>query len=104
MSENLLELVPERIAQWVEEDGRIVLLKPKVKSARVRKFMVRPNYRVKLDDYGSWVWKNIDDARSVEEIGGILRDKYGESIEPLYERLGDFLSILEENGLIRLKK
>jgi len=103
MSENLLELVPKQTVQWVEEDGRIVLLKPKTRFEFIRKRMTKRDYRIKLDDYGSLVWKNIDGTKSVEEIGKILRDSFGDAVEPVYDRLGEFLSIMEENGLIKLK-
>lgn len=97
------DLIPERAAQWIEEDNIVVLLKPKIKTRIIRKWMIKPDYRIKLDSYGSFVWKSIDGNRSVEDIGKMLKESFGDSVEPLYERLCEFISILRENGLIKLK-
>jgi len=97
------DLIPERAAQWIEDDGKVVILKPKIKVRIIRSLMVRPDYRIKLDSYGSFIWKSIDGNRSVEDIGKMLKESFGENVEPLYERLSEFISILHENGLIKLK-
>ncbi|HHU77464.1 MAG TPA: PqqD family protein [Clostridiales bacterium] len=56
--------------------------------------------RIRLDDRGSYVWQMIDGYRTVEEIGGLLNEKFGERAAPIYERLWVFLRILSNNGFI----
>lgn len=50
--------------------------------------------RVILDGFGSFVFLQIDGKRSVEEIGCLLDEKYGEDAHPLYERLLLFLNYI----------
>jgi hypothetical protein len=61
---------------------------------------IAPNYRVKLDRYGSWVWQLCDGKTTVRDLGLSLKEKFGPDIEPLYPRLIEFLKHLEKNGLI----
>ncbi len=56
--------------------------------------------RIELDGFGSFIWKQIDGKRDVYEIGKLVKDKFGQEAEPLYERLTEFLHILRSNGFI----
>jgi hypothetical protein len=51
--------------------------------------------RVKLDGFGSFIFLQIDGKRTVEEIGHLLDEKYGEEAHPLYERLLLFLNYID---------
>lgn len=62
---------------------------------------IRPEFNLNLDAYGSFVWLLIDGRTSVRELGLILKEEYGKSVEPLYDRLAHFLSLLERNRLVR---
>lgn len=55
---------------------------------------------IKLDELGSTVWKLIDGSRNVFEIGELVREKFGEGCEPLYDRLVLFLRYLNRRGWI----
>ncbi|WP_346354758.1 PqqD family protein [Azotosporobacter soli] len=57
-----------------------------------------PEYtRRSLDEYGSYVFLQIDGRRTVREIGENLEEKYGEQAQPLYERLLLYLKHLNVN-------
>ena len=106
---NLLTLIPERNARFEEqENGKITLLKPRFKTAwiqqRMSRIMKHPDYKIHLDDVGSFVWKQMDGFRNVEEIGRRLKETFGEKVEPVYDRLGEFLAILDRNKFIRLRQ
>ena len=105
---NLLDLRPERSAEWeTGEDGRVVLLIPKFRNP----FMVRwvlpmlssKVFRVKLDTFGSFVWKACDGSSTVEDLGEHMRREFGESAEPVFERIGTFLRKLEREEFIRIR-
>ena len=105
---NLLDLIPVRNIEWKKsEKGLAVLLKPKYQSAFLQKHVLprfkNPHYRIKLDDFGSFVWEASDGTRTVKETGELLRNKFGEEIDPLYERLSQFFHSLEKNGFIIFK-
>jgi hypothetical protein len=97
---NLLDLIPERTAEFEIDEGRIVtILAPRFRNRLMKRlFALRGSsgcIRVKLDDIGSEVWLLCDGQKSVKEIADPLREKFKERIEPCYERLGVFFQQLE---------
>lgn len=109
-TDNYLELVPMKSDRytWTEnKDGivRIIIPRDKALDKIVRAFFKTPsNMNIDLDGYGSAVWKAIDGKRTVEEIGDLMKREFGESVEPLYERLGTFINQLRNNKFLTLEK
>ncbi len=105
---NLLELIPVKNLDWEkQDDGIIVLLKPKFKHPFLKKHVLsrlkRPFYRVKLDDVGSFIWEQCDGKTPVKHVAQSLKEEFGEKIEPLHDRLALFLQHLERNHFIVFK-
>jgi hypothetical protein len=105
---NLLELIPDQnILSEKTEDGLYVLLKPKYRHPWMVKHILprlkSPHYKIKLDDIGSFIWGLCDGKKTVKEISGKLKEKFGDKVEPLYERLGDFFQNLEKNKFITFR-
>lgn len=105
---NLLDLIPVRNIKWEKkEDGLIVLLKPKFELVLLRKYILprlkKPYFKIKLDHVGSFIWEHCDGCLRVKEVAKSLKDKFGEDVEPLYDRLALFLQSLEKNHLIVYK-
>ena len=103
---NLLELVPKRILEWEDtEDGLITLLVPKFRGMFgnfITSKMKSPNYEVKLDRVGSFVWNECDGQKNVLEISEQMKDEFGDEIEPLYERISFFMKTLTASKAIEL--
>ena len=103
---NLLDYIPVQQIEWQEnpETSLIIIMKPKFDNKFLRKYFLAqlksPNFRVNLDEYGSRVWKLIDGRRTILQIADSLKDMYGESVEPAYERVGNFMRSLENNKFI----
>jgi hypothetical protein len=53
-----------------------------------------------LDDIGSSVWKLIDGQKTVELISKEIQAKFGVKIEPVFERLGEFIRQLHQKKFI----
>jgi hypothetical protein len=70
--------------------------KKKVRGSRMKS----PYFRIKLDDVGATVWESIDGERNIGVIAQILRDKFGEKIEPCHDRLAMFFTQLEMSRFI----
>ena len=104
---NLLDLIPVRRIEWEKVEGLVVLLKPKFTHPFLIKHLIprmkKPYFRVKLDEIGSYFWENCDGTRTVREISEKHTKKFGEKVEPLYDRIALFLQSLEKNGFIRLE-
>lgn len=106
---NLLDLIPERTRAFRdEENGTITVLIPRFGDGRVGSFLQRfvgkSPIQLRLDGVGTAVWRLCDGRRSVYEIGGCLKEQFGEGIEPVYERLGVFLRQMKKAGIIDWRK
>lgn len=102
---NLLDLKPRQNIAWeAGENGRIVLLVPKFRNKFLVTYLVprlsKPNIRVKLDEFGSFVWNNCDGTTPVADIGKRMKAQFGESVEPVYDRIGAFLRKLEKEKFL----
>jgi hypothetical protein len=103
---NLLRLVPERIVESsTGEDGMVTVLGPRFKSGFMRKLvgsrLKNPYFKVLLDEIGTAVWESIDGERDIGAIASILRERFGEKIEPCHDRLAIFFTQLEMSRYIR---
>lgn len=93
--------ISEGLEYEVGADGIVTILEKQ--EHKVQKFFRKlrfriPEYkRLSLDEYGSYVFLQIDGIKTVEDIGEKLEEKYGEKAHPLYERLLLFLNHLEVN-------
>jgi hypothetical protein len=106
--QNLLRMIPERIATEIEsKDGNVRVEFPRFKTVFGRTFgqLFGASLTIKLtlDEKSSAVWNLIDGWANVQAISVKMQKQFGEDIEPVYERLGSLLKILEANKLIRLR-
>lgn len=102
---NLLELRPKRNSEWeTGENDQVVLLVPKFRGGFLGKWvqprLSRPYYRVKLDAYGSYIWRACDGNTTVFEIAAAMKDRFKEDLESLYERIGKFIRRLDESKFV----
>ncbi len=99
-----LALIPVQVlASEAGEDGKVVLIRPKILSARwswFLKLMGKPAYRVKLDVRGSAVWAACDGARNVAQVAAVVDGAFpGEADAVLRTAL--FLRELQRGGFIQ---
>lgn len=64
---------------------------------RKLKFRIPEYKKISLDEYGSYVFLQIDGKKTVKDIGESLEVKYGDKAHPLYERLLLFLNHINVN-------
>lgn len=104
-SVNVLELAPVRLAESDEVEGRVVLTRPTpgtrgLRGAIDRLLNALSAKRIRLDEHGSFVWRLLDGRRTVGEIARLLREEYGESVEPAEERAGKLVQVMYREGLV----
>ena len=79
-------------------------MRPKYGTGRLGRWLSsrlsRPHCVVKLDDYGSFVWKQCDGRQTMQEIANALEDRASDTAEDLHARLAIFVRRLERTGLI----
>lgn len=62
---------------------------------------------IALDEYGSFVWQQMDGKRNVFEISKMVEEKFGDEAEPIVQRLVKYIQILYQNkfiGYVKEKK
>ncbi|MHC1719751.1 MAG: PqqD family protein [Clostridiaceae bacterium] len=64
---------------------------------RKMKFRIPENKRISLDEYGSYIFLQIDGRRTVKDIGENLEARFGDKTNPLYQRLLLFLNHIDVN-------
>ncbi len=104
---NLLELRPQRNLEWNQnEEHRVVLMVPKFRGRFARKWLMprlrKPDIRVKLDAFGSYVWTRCDGRTTIEEIGRQMAENFDEPLDPLYDRIGQFIRRLVKDKFLTL--
>lgn len=102
---NYLDYVPVRTIQHeTGNDDGVVLLRPKFMSGILAKYF-QPHikhqyYKVRLDEIGSTTWRAIDGVRTVGEIADMLRQSFGDRVEPPYERCSRFINSLHQGKMV----
>jgi hypothetical protein len=96
---------PIRLLEWRDEDdGTITVLRPKFGTGRLGRWLssrlAHPYCRVRLDEYGSFVWKCCDGRRTVDDIAQALREQSQDTANDLRTRLLFFFRRLERERLI----
>lgn len=108
--QNFLDFVPiAKIGFEVDEDtGLIALLIPRFKSEFAQKYLIPKKkskfIRANLDEYGSFIYQKIDGKRNVFEISNLMKDEFGDQVEPVFDRVSKFLGNLFRYKLIEFQK
>jgi hypothetical protein len=102
---NLLDLAPKRRAEWEEQESRVVVLRPEPTTTGARLWIDRLLHqlsarRIRLDEYGSCVWRHVDGQRTVADIAAVLRDQFGDAVEPAEERVGKLIQVFHREELV----
>ena len=107
---NYLDFVPikNKNIKWLEDSFGIITLEITrnglFDKIAQKTFKVPPRSYIKLDKHGSFVWKCIDDNKSIYELSKDVKGPFGNDAEPLIERLVEFITILESNKFVKFKK
>ena len=106
IDENYLENKPKRnpVLNFTTDDNGVVTLEVEntgVVNRIFQKFFKKPKITyVHLDETGSFIWPYLDGEMTITELGVIVKEHFGEKAEPLYERLANYISILESYHFI----
>jgi hypothetical protein len=102
---NLLEIRPLRVAQWEREGDRVTVIRPRP-TGRLPRVLIEgllhllAARKLRLDEIGSASWLLLDGKHSVAEVANILRQRFGERVEPTEERLGHLVRVFRREGLV----
>lgn len=107
-NKNLLEMKPSRkkTIEWEKKDNAIVLkIKRDGSIAKIlhKLFKTPELITIDLDDIGSFVWEQCGGEKTIYDISEDLKNEFGEKVEPVLERLLQYIKILKGNNLIELE-
>ena len=99
---------PRRRLEWHEQDGRCVLLRPRLGSSRVARWVAGLGgdayYRIRLDEVGTLVWKACDGYTSLADIVGRMRERFGDRVQPADQRLSRFVRTMLKGRMIAISE
>lgn len=106
-SENYIEKKPIiNVKYTVNDDGIVTLEKENkgVMNRLMQKLLFKPEVSyIHLDEVGSFSVLQADGKRDIFEIGKLVKLKFGEKAEPLYERLSEFFKRMDSYGFVDWK-
>jgi len=99
---NIIYKVSDNLEYEVDKDNIVTILEKQEhkvqKFFRKLKFKIPEYKKISLDEYGSFVFLQINGKNTIKDIGESLEAKYGDKAKPLYERLLLFLNHIEVNS------
>ncbi len=103
------DVIAKHAIDWEDgPDGGAVLLVPRFRKGPLARWLQpklrRPHIRVRLDEFGSFVWRTLDGGTPFQQVVEAMRTHFGEKIEPADERLQKFLTILVKDKFVELFK
>lgn len=107
---NYLDYVPlhhSGISYQKKEDGciEVEVINKGFYNRVAQLFFHRPKKSyIKLDEFGSFVWNQVDGKRTIYDICILLKERFGERTEPLFERAVSFFKVLRRASLICYQK
>lgn len=105
-NDNFLDYIPKRNALYKWEINQkkhveVLVVNRGLFNRIAQLFFRRPKIsKIELDDFGSFIWQEMDGKKTVYEIGAAVKSKFGKKAEPLYERLCEYIKILRNNRFI----
>ncbi len=107
--ENFLDVIPVKNPEinFTTDDNGIVTLEIENKGLMNRvfqKLLKKPKITyIHMEELGSFVWQIIDGKSDVLALGEKVKEKFHDKAEPLYDRLSQYIKILESYNFITLK-
>lgn len=106
---NLLDLTPMSKYSFIEEtNGTISVIIPRFKNKFILKHfgkrMKNPNVKLKLDEIGSSVFREVNGENKVEQIANKLVESFGDRIQPVNDRISLYFKQLYDNNIIYFKE
>lgn len=107
--ENFLDYIPVRNPEFewkIKENGlaEVSVINKGFFNKIAQTVFRRPRVsHIELDEYGTFMWENIDGESDILALSEKMKAHFGEKAEPVLERLVKFIKILQTNQFISYK-
>ena len=105
VSANYLDYIPVPAAKLNYEviDGNVTIFQENtgVFNWIAQKVWKKPRVsQIHLDEMGNFIWSHLDGEKDIMTIAGLIKEKYGEAAEPLYNRVVQYFKTLVDYGFV----
>lgn len=108
-TQNYLDYIPilnDKFKSETDETGSITIcIENKGMFNRVAQLLLKkPKVsKIHLDEMGNFIWPLMDGERTVYDISLLVKEKFGDAAEPLYDRLVQYMHTLENYEFIKMR-
>lgn len=105
---NLLDYIPviSNRVRWTEDEKHMVTVDVPNKGLFNRIAQIcfgrPPISHIALEEFGSFIWRQIDGKNTIYEIAMLVKEQFGDAAEPLYDRLLAYFRTLQGHGFVTL--
>lgn len=104
-SANYLEFipVPRRGLQFEITDGKVTIMQENKGffNFLAQKLFKKPKVsQIHLDEMGNFIWPLMDGERDILAISALVKERFGEKAEPLYNRIVQYFKTLVSYGFV----
>ena len=103
--EEYLKLIPKRICEDETNDGMVTvsfIKKPSFIEKIFFRSLINKPHKIDLDEIGSFIWREINASKNIDEIIFFAKEHFGEKIEPAENRVVQFIKQMHSSKLIML--
>ncbi len=98
---------PIRRLNWEEVEGRVIVLRPRLGESRwgrrLAAWLGLTEYRIRLDEIGSFIWHRCDGRTTAGRMAEHLRNQFGRKVEPAEQRLQHFILQMRRARMVNLE-
>jgi len=99
--------VPERDLKFEIVDGNVTIFQENTGffNRVAQKFFKKPKVsQIHLDEMGNFIWPLMDGEKSIGDIALLIKEKFGDEAEPLYDRVVKYFQTLMGYGFVEYKE
>jgi len=103
--EEYLRLIPKKTCEDELNDGVVTVLyfkKPTFIEKIFFRSIINKPHKIDLDEIGSFIWREINASKNIEEIIFLAKEHFKEKIEPAENRVVQFMKQMHSTKLIML--
>jgi len=105
-NQNLLDFIPVQNPKYkveISDEGQVTIFVENKGPFNwvAQKIFGKPRFsQVHLEEFGNFIWPQIDGKKTVKDIADLVHDKFGEKADPLYPRISMYIKMLRNYDFI----
>lgn len=99
--------VPKSNLKYEIVDQKVTILRENkgIFNFLAQKLLGKPKVsQIHLDEMGNFIWPLMDGQNDIMAISGLVKERFGENAEPLYNRIVQYFKMLYEYDFIEFKE